>query len=121
MSSNILDLAIFGHPVLDEKMNDICINMRGVASSINILKEVLGLLKLALKNKNIPREMKEMVSDLPADLKIEDPLLENYKKIDNLLYKLPYVIKNHAETSSVSVFYQVLAMNILLEGSQSKN
>lgn len=120
MSSTILDLAIFGHPVLDEEMNEICKNFRGFSSSINILIETLEMLRLAVKNHSTYKEMEEMVSNLEINISPEDLPLENYKKIDNILAKLPYILKCHAQSSSVSVFYQIVAMNVLLEGSKSK-
>lgn len=120
MSSTILDLAIFGHPVLDEKMNHICRKIRGLTPSINFLKEVLEMLRLAIKNRSIHKEMMELVSDLKINVNFDDSPLENYEKIEAVLAKLPYVLNRHAQASSLSVFYQVVAMNILLEGSKSE-
>ncbi|KAJ8916677.1 hypothetical protein NQ315_000322 [Exocentrus adspersus] len=117
-SSTILDLAIFGHPVLDDKLNTICKNVRGITPLSTMLKEFVRMLHLALRNLSTCKEMKEMVFNFKITVSEDQPVMENYKRIERALAKLPYIVKCHTLTSSVSVFYQAVAMNVLLEGRQ---
>lgn len=118
MSSTLVDLAIFGHPVLDEKLNQSILNIRGVTPLSRIIETTLKMMNNAWTNHETYRRMKETKFDI--GLKIDDSLLTIYKKIEDFSYKLIPIGLGHCLTSSVSAFYLIITMNVLLENSKGK-
>ncbi|KAJ8967032.1 hypothetical protein NQ314_003149 [Rhamnusium bicolor] len=118
ISSTILDLAIFGHPVLDEKQNQLAKNMLGVTPLLRMLKKNLFVMNLARTNHETYRKIKE--TKVNIEIKTDDPVSLIYKKIEDFSNELLETFLHHYRTTSVSVFYQVVAMNVLLENSKGK-
>ncbi|CAH1955179.1 unnamed protein product [Acanthoscelides obtectus] len=114
VSSLILDLAIFGHPVLDNKLNHILIKRNGITPIISKVKDFLRVINAVLKNKQILKESVEAAKRISLE-ELKGPMPIIYNKIKEALKDLEIVALCHSRTSTVSVFYQVVAINVLLE------
>ncbi|XP_056640414.1 uncharacterized phosphotransferase YvkC-like isoform X1 [Diorhabda sublineata] len=114
VSGLILDLAIFGHPVLDKKIHEIIKNRFGIASPFVLLKDIYRVMKNSWYD--IVSDAKKLVDRVELKLKKTDDVPGIYKNINDSLINLGEVAVCHTKTSAVSVFYQIIAMNIMLEG-----
>nr|XP_023023287.1 uncharacterized protein LOC111511504 [Leptinotarsa decemlineata] len=114
MSSKILDLAVFGHSVLDEKMNEMFVNKLGVTSALDAIMEFFRIFNSARKMKETLAEAKQLVNNLNLDYKENEPPSSIFRRIDDALEDVSRVSICHCKTTSVSVLYQVIVMNILL-------
>lgn len=119
--SLILDLSIFGHPVLDEKINRITLNRNGgPTSGLRKFIRSLRVIKAAWQNSQIIERAKNMVENLTFELNQDVCLEEMVMKIDDQIDNLTEISLCHGKTTSASVFYQVVAINILLEGGNGR-
>lgn len=115
--SHVLDLAIFGHPVLDEEINRITLNrLGGPVTGIHRALQSLRVLKAVWQNADVLRKAMDLAGNLNFVLDESRSLAEMVRKIDENLDILTEVSVCHAKVTSVSVFYQVVAINMLLEG-----
>ncbi|XP_060534169.1 prodigiosin synthesizing transferase PigC-like isoform X2 [Cylas formicarius] len=117
MSSRILDLAIFGHQVMNEKINQIVLNRLGEVRSLKLAKESLRLWYWARKGEMVRDQAAEFSKSLDFKIKDDDGSKEIYDKIDNKLEELAKAGYLHAINTGSSVFYQIIAMNILVQTS----
>nr|CAH7719421.1 unnamed protein product [Callosobruchus chinensis] len=115
-SSIILDLAIVGHPVLDNKLNEILIRRNGITPLTTKLKEFSRAIKAVLQNKRILQKSIDACNKINLEELTNGPMNMMYRKITEALVDLETVATCHSTTSTVSVFYQVIVMNVLLEG-----
>lgn len=116
-----MDLAIFGHPVLDDNLNDIIISRRGAISSSAALWQLWRILKVAWYSKDTLKLSRKTAGQMDLHLDINAPLSMNYNKINAALDDVVQVAICHSKLTSVSVLYQVIAMNVLLEGKNGKS
>ncbi|CAG9857640.1 unnamed protein product [Phyllotreta striolata] len=114
VSSTIVDLAIFGHPVLDEAINESALKRMGASSLWFQMAEPLRVMSNDWRD--LVGLSKRLVDGLDLDLSIDDDPSANYRKIDGSFEDIVEVCTCHSKTSAVSVFYQIIAMNVLLEG-----
>lgn len=119
--SLILDLAIFGHPVLDEEINNITLNRIGgpVTGTFKALQS-LRVIKSVWHNAETLRKATNLVKNLTFVFDESKSLIEMVEKIDGNMATLTEVSICHSKATSVSVFYQVVAINILLEGGKGE-
>nr|CAI5849627.1 unnamed protein product [Callosobruchus analis] len=115
VSSLILDLAIFGHPVLDNKLNNILIKRNGITPLKPKLKEFLRAMRAILQNKRTLKESIDVCNRINLEELTSAPMEMMYRKISEALEKLETVAMCHSRTTTVSVFYQVIVINTLLE------
>lgn len=119
--SLILDLAIFGHPVLDEEINIITLNrLGGPMSGLSRMLQSLRVIKSVWNNVKILKRAKNLVRNLRFELDERTSAKKMLDRIDQNLDKVSEVSLCHSKTTSVSVFYQVVAINILLEGGNGE-
>ncbi|VEN34433.1 unnamed protein product [Callosobruchus maculatus] len=116
VSSLILDLAIFGHPVLDNKLNDILIQRNGITPPTIKLKEFLRAMKAVFQNKQTLKESVDACNRINLEELTKGSISTIYRKIAEALNELEIVAMCHSRTTTVSVFYQVVVINTLLEG-----
>lgn len=109
-----MDLAVFGHPVLNESIHEMTKNRMGLSPSLAHGTELIRVMKNAWKN--IAGESKKIVDSLNFDLSENDPVLVNYNKIEGNFEGISEVAHFHSKTTAISVFYQIIAINIMLEG-----
>ncbi|XP_072378304.1 rifampicin phosphotransferase-like [Diabrotica undecimpunctata] len=115
-SSITVDLAIFGHRVIDKNLNDICNKIREPSTGYDTFSTLLWSIKCAWQNHDVNKRAQNLVRTL--DLK-GSSLQEIYDKIDTALAtNVEEIAICHSHTTGTSVFYQMLTMNILLEGKQ---
>ncbi|XP_050499805.1 uncharacterized phosphotransferase YvkC isoform X1 [Diabrotica virgifera virgifera] len=116
VSSITVDLAIFGHRVIDKNLNDICNKIRECSTGYDTLRTLLWSIKCAWQNHDINKRAQNLVKTLDFETA---SLQELYDKIDRALAtNVEEIARCHSHTTGVSVFYQMLTMNIILEGKQ---
>ncbi|XP_028141346.1 putative phosphoenolpyruvate synthase isoform X1 [Diabrotica virgifera virgifera] len=113
VSGLVMDLAIFGHPVLDDKIHEVIKNRFGIASTLTLTKDITRIMSHAWVDN--AGKAKILVNDLNLDVKDGDDVRTIFMKIDGSLDTMGEVSLCHVKTSSVSVFFQIIAMNIMLE------
>ncbi|CAG9815135.1 unnamed protein product [Phaedon cochleariae] len=118
MSSLILDLAIFGHPVLNEEINELLVNRLGITPALKKLKETWGIIGLARKLKLIVQQAQSLTKELNYNSRENAALSEIVENIFSTFGTLVEIALCHSGTSTVSVFYQIVLMNIMLEGQE---
>lgn len=117
----ILDLSIFEHPVLDEEINTITLNRRGGATTGSQRGlQSLRVVQAAWQNTKILKKAKHLVSNLKFDFGKDHHVEDIVNEIEKSLEILTEICLCHSKTTSASVFYQVIAINILLEGGNGK-
>lgn len=119
--SHILDLAIFGHPVLDEEINSITLKRLGGPVTVTYRAlQMLRVMKAVWQNAGILKKAINLTEKLKFVLDETRSLAEMVEKIDENLDILTEISVCHAKVTSVSVFYQIVAINILLEGGNGE-
>lgn len=114
--SKSIDIAIFGHPVGNEKMHATAQARFGVNTPLKRFKSLIGNSKLAWNSK---RSKDTVTRHVKKELNIENcsTAAEVYEKINEGIHTFRVICYEHCCITRVSIFYQFLAMNILVEGS----
>ncbi|CAH1141478.1 unnamed protein product [Phyllotreta striolata] len=115
VSDITLDLAIFGHQIMDERINLLIKNRMGSSSAWNKLKEVYSTLPTAWKYKEHLESARSVLKQMDLNGK---SLKELYEKIEVGIQNVEELCILHSKTSKSSVFYQICAINILLESNK---
>ncbi|RZC38860.1 PPDK N, DUF4137, and/or SBF domain containing protein [Asbolus verrucosus] len=119
LSSKIVDIAIFGHPVINETIHSLALEKFGVVSTANVVKDLVEMFKTAWRNEEYLKKLKNEVENF--DLKIDnerDTIKDVYAKINSSLNKTADVFQLHGLTTRTSVTYQIMSMTILAERNE---
>lgn len=84
-----------------------------ILQSLRVIKSVWNNVKILKRAKNLVRNLTFELDERISAKKMLD-------RIDQNLDKVSEVSLCHSQTTSVSVFYQVVAINILLEGGNGE-
>lgn len=119
--SLILDLSVFGHPILNEEINTITLHRRGRPTT-NLERGIqsLRVLRAAWENMKNSKRAKFLVDNLRYDFDKVESVRDMVDRIHDSLDVLTEICLCHSKTTSASVFYQVVAINILLENGNGK-
>ncbi|XP_015836216.1 rifampicin phosphotransferase-like isoform X2 [Tribolium castaneum] len=117
--SKIVDLAIFGHPIINEKIHYLSLNRFGPIGSLEQFKELYTMIKLAWCNEKNAKMSKTINETYQVGIDTtRDTLKDIYNKIDKSLNKMAEVLLLHCYTTRTSVSYQIFAMTVLAENAQ---
>lgn len=116
-----MDLALFGHPVLNEEINNIVMNrLSGPTSSLVWIQQTWKMLKAIWNNANTVKKAKSLVDSLIFILDVDGSYREMLQKIIENIDILTEVSFCHSKATTVSIVYQIVTLNVLLEGEKSK-
>ncbi|KAL3270914.1 hypothetical protein HHI36_021421 [Cryptolaemus montrouzieri] len=114
----MVDLAVFGHPVLNEDLHRLAIERFGIFTEFAKMKQFAIIFTLVWK---APGEMERMISTMEdLDFKIgrKDTAMDMYEKIIRVMDVYVDLAKTHCLISLISVVYQTLSMITLMEGNK---
>ncbi|CAH0549548.1 unnamed protein product [Brassicogethes aeneus] len=117
VSIKVMDLAIFGHPVVNEKIKKIAIARYGAASRLTLLKELFNFIKQAWNSKKSLAKMLREMGGLKIEFRKDQTLKEMHDVIDDAIERLGFICTSHCGTTNASIFYQIIAINLLLENN----
>ncbi|KAJ8956354.1 hypothetical protein NQ318_015092 [Aromia moschata] len=117
LGSRILDLAVFGHEIFDEKIHGIAVNRMGLTPVLTEVSVVVGLIRLAAGNHKTYERIRRKAAKLEMEIRPEDTLSTIHRKIQDSFGEFKRFADFHTHTSSVSVFFQVVAMIVLCANS----
>jgi hypothetical protein len=122
ITSKIVDLAIFGHPIINETIHSLSLGRFGPAGALHNLKELVQMVQIAWRNDENVKLSKTIARTVDVGIDRQRDTPEDiYVKIDNFLEKLLQVLQLHCLTTRTSVSYQVFAMSVLAENQQDFN
>ncbi|XP_045467162.1 uncharacterized phosphotransferase YvkC-like [Harmonia axyridis] len=116
--NQMVDLAIFGRPVLTEEINQKAIARYGVKPSYMKIVEVLYMLKNGYFGASMVKGLLEDEKRLDIGLTEKDTTFEIYEKIDKALEQYIGISFKHCVISSLSVCYQFIVMKKLINGQK---
>ncbi|XP_066149051.1 rifampicin phosphotransferase-like [Euwallacea fornicatus] len=114
MIARVMDLAIFGHSVINAKITRMVKSRLPKTSLLRSLKELQNMWSVSQNLNRIVANTKEKTKNVDFGIKGNETAEEIYHKIignDFNLLKLGY---NHSLTSQVAVFWQIVCMMILI-------
>ncbi|KAJ3650727.1 hypothetical protein Zmor_017373 [Zophobas morio] len=119
LSQKILDLAIFGHPIIDENIHSLALARFGVTSGREQLRELLIAIKIAWRNEDSAKLSKYLAKTIDINIdKERDTLKDIYVKINDVFDTVVQLVDLHCCTTRTSITYQIFAMMVLAEGRQ---
>ncbi|ENN81427.1 hypothetical protein YQE_02121, partial [Dendroctonus ponderosae] len=113
MTAKVLDLAIFGHPVINEKINATVRDRLGTVPQFENFCSVFRRWKDSLNVKQIVDKSREIVKNTDYRIKSDDKAQDIYTQIatNNSCFMPAYY---HSCVTSASVLWQMLCMTILV-------
>lgn len=114
MASKILDLAIFGHVVINESINQMVLDRLGPTTSITMAMEFYKMVSKAWSASGVAKKAKELSLVLDYGVRSEDDIQTIREKLRAGFNSLQTLSYYHSIVSGVSVFYQIICMNILI-------
>ncbi|XP_044260327.1 putative phosphoenolpyruvate synthase isoform X2 [Tribolium madens] len=115
----IVDLAIFGHPIINEKIHYLSLNRFGSIGTLDQFKQLFTMIKLAWCNEKHAKMSKTINETYQIGIDTtRDTLNDIYVKIDKSLDKMAEVLLLHCYTTRTSVSFQIFAMTVLAENAQ---
>lgn len=116
MMNKATDLSVFGHFVRNEEMASVVLRRYGPVSKLQKLKNLCHTIRDAWNAES--RLERAIATNENVDIRIEinDDAVEAYEKIKKYLGTVYEMSEHHMIASEASVFYQFVAMNILLQG-----
>ncbi|XP_076267913.1 rifampicin phosphotransferase-like [Rhynchophorus ferrugineus] len=114
MPSKILDLAIFGHVVINEHINQIVLDRLGPSKKMEDVKELLRMLSYSWNSKKLVKKAEKLANTLDYCIDDGDEPRTVLQKIKAKLNTLEILCYYHGIITSASVFWQIISMNILI-------
>ncbi|KAF2905990.1 hypothetical protein ILUMI_00186 [Ignelater luminosus] len=118
IAAKVLDMAVFGHPVTDEKLHAIAVSRFGVMSKFTKYRILLKSSIEAFRGDNYVRKAAKLAGNFKLQQTQHKSALDKFNSICHKLADLSKVTEYHSTISRSSIFYQIVAMNILAEGSK---
>lgn len=117
--SKIVDLAIFGHEIINDKIHMTSLNRYGATTNFAKIKELYTMIKLAWHNEKYTNLAKIINKNYQIGIdESRDTLKDIYVKIDKSLDKMSEICLLHCYTTRTSVSYQIFMMTVLAENHQ---
>ncbi|GJQ79831.1 hypothetical protein Trydic_g23295 [Trypoxylus dichotomus] len=119
LQTQTVDLAIFGHSVLDENLLRTALKRHGVNKGLKTLKYNFNLFQKAWNNSKVLQTIFRYNNYWQILFKPSDSPLRILEKIEAQFDKLIGLSKYHLNTSMTSIVYQMMAMITMTENSDS--
>lgn len=114
-------MAVFGHPVTDEKLHAVALSRFGVMSKFTKYRTLLKSTIEAFKGDTFVRKAAELAGNFKCQqLTKHKSALDKFNSIYEKLEDLYKATGYHSKVTRASLFHQIVAMNILAEGSEGK-
>ncbi|KAI4454859.1 phosphoenolpyruvate synthase-related [Holotrichia oblita] len=118
ISIQVVDLAIFGHLVLDENLLKIALERSGALRGVAALKHNLKLFGFTWNNKQIIEKVSRFNNYWEIKFRSCDSSKKMLDKIEKRFDNITTLIKYHLHTSVTSVMYQMAAMVTMAENNE---
>lgn len=112
---------MFGHPILNEHIHTLVKNRHGVKTALADILELLKMVKEAWLNDSRVRKITDLTRTLDIKIQPNDSMKTMYVKIDSCLEHMVDIYNCHMHISGTSIFYQIVAMIILVENNPDFN
>lgn len=120
LTNTFIDLAIIGHPTINEEMHAMAKAKFGIATTSQKLKTILEMIYLAWYNEYFLKKIINL-NKFIIQIDVKDTIQDVYEKINKSIPIGIDVLYQHCFTTRTSVTYQVFAMTILAESNKSFN
>ncbi|XP_050301904.1 putative phosphoenolpyruvate synthase isoform X2 [Anthonomus grandis grandis] len=114
MSTKVLDLAIFGHPVINEKINFLVRKRLGPLPPFYTLRETTYRWWATRTIADVVEQSTNLVKSLDFKLRDDDDVQTMFKKINKASCAIEQTGYYHARTTTASVFWQMVCMATLV-------
>ncbi|XP_066256626.1 rifampicin phosphotransferase-like [Euwallacea similis] len=114
MSTKVIDVATFGHPVINEKITQMVKSRFGEPSSLKSLKSFYRMWKVSGNVNSIVASSKEYVKNVDFGIEENETAEEIYHKIINNDFSLMKLGHNHTMATQAAVFWQIMCMMVLI-------
>lgn len=118
LGEKVVDLAVYGHPVTTLEILQLATERNGVVGSLGKLCIVLDNVKNTLFRKRVLQRAEKITHEFVLDYQSYNKAKDLYSCISNSFKYLDEVGNCHGKSSKISVFTQVMAISMLIEGSK---
>lgn len=118
--NHMVDLAVFGRPVLTEEINEKALARYGPLVGFKKVKELLVMISNNLRAKKLVKNIIQQELNVVINLDERDSIINIFEKIDKEIPKIIYINYTHCQISSLSVFCSFLALNLLMRGDKGE-